>query len=117
MEKVLTRHEIAKLLSEKLKGQTSKRIPMNDIKIILRTLPEIISESVLAGSKVRLSGLGDFFGVVKPAGEGRDPRTGEPIALEERMITKFKMSRTLKENVKAAFKEAVDALPEEEVEE
>lgn len=104
LKEVLSRHDLSKAVAEKIKGQTSKRIPIDDITTILCSLQEIVKEKLMEGRKVRLPGLGDFSGVVKPAGEGRDPRTGETIKLEERMAVKFKASRTLKDEIKKLFK-------------
>ncbi len=106
MKEVLSRHDFSKAITEKIKGKTSKRITIDDVTTIICAIQEVVEDQLMAGKKVRLPGLGDFSGLVKPEGEGRDPRTGETIKLSERMAVKFKVSRTLKDNIKKLFKES-----------
>lgn len=101
---ILSTHEFAKAISEATKGLTSKKITIDDVKTILRVIPGVVGEELLAGNIVRWHGFADFESVVMPAGEGKDPRTGETIQLEERMLTKVRLSRSYKESVKSAYK-------------
>lgn len=103
---VLSRHDLSKAIAEEIKGKTSKRLTIDDVTTVLCAIQEVVKEQLMAGKKVRLPGLGDFSGIVKPAGEGRDPRTGEVIQLDERMSVKFKASRTLRDEIKRLFKES-----------
>lgn len=106
VKEVLSRHDLSKAITEKIKGKTSKRVTIDDVTTIICAIQEVVKDNLMAGKKVRLPGLGDFSSVVKPAGEGRDPRTGETIQLDERMAVKFKPSRTLKDEIKKLFKES-----------
>lgn len=101
----LSTHEFAKAIAESLKGETSKRITIEDIKIVLNRIPAVVLEAILAGDEIRWHGFADFFGVVKEAGEGVNPATGEKIDLDERLQAKAKLSRTWKEKVKKKYAE------------
>lgn len=56
---------------------------------------EAISEALKAGEKVTLVGFGTFAPVVKPAHEGKNPRTGEVIEIAEKTVVKFKAGADL----------------------
>ena len=56
-----------------------------------------ITEALKAGDDVRLIGFGNFTVAVRPAGEGRNPRTGEKIRIGEARQPKFKAGKTLKD--------------------
>jgi nucleoid DNA-binding protein len=101
---ILSAHDFAKKVTEAVKGLTSKKVTIEDVKVILRAIPGVIGEELLEGTIVRWHGFADFESEVKPAGEGKDPRTGETIQLEERMLTKVRVSRSYKDAIKAEFK-------------
>lgn len=50
-------------------------------------------------TKVNIHGLGTWEGVRRPAREGRDPRTGAPMQITERVAVKFTPAAKFKENV------------------
>jgi integration host factor subunit alpha len=51
---------------------------------------------------VKISGFGNFQIRTKAARPGRNPRTGEPVAIEARRVVTFHASPKLKEQVQAA---------------
>ena len=48
---------------------------------------------------VKLVGFGSFIVTKRPAGEARNPRTGETVRVEESMAPKFKAGAGLKQAV------------------
>ena len=61
-----------------------------DAKKALDAAIEAISDALKAGDKVSVLGFGTFAPVVKPAHEGKNPRTGEIIQIAEKTVVKFK---------------------------
>ncbi len=57
---------------------------------------ESITASLKAGDEVRLVGFGTFLVTKRPAGEARNPRTGETIKTKESLAPKFKAGAGLK---------------------
>ncbi len=55
-----------------------------------------ISAVIDEGDTVRLPGIGSFTRKLRPAGTGRNPRTGEPIQIAEKSVIRFKQSSTAK---------------------
>lgn len=60
-------------------------------------LLEGIVDGLKAGGEVRLVGFGTFSVADRPAGEGRNPRTGEKIAIPASRQPKFKAGKSLKD--------------------
>jgi DNA-binding protein HU-beta len=58
-----------------------------------------ISASLKSGDEVRLVGFGTFTVSTRAASEGRNPRTGEKIAIAASKQPKFKAGKGLKDAV------------------
>lgn len=66
-----------------------------DAKKALEAALEIITDAVKAGDKVSLIGFGTFSTSVRPARQGKNPRTGESIIIPEKTLVKFKAGSDL----------------------
>ncbi len=60
---------------------------------------QAITKSLRAGEEVRLVGFGTFLVTHRPAGEGRNPRTGEKIKIKASKLPKFRAGKGLKEAI------------------
>jgi DNA-binding protein HU-beta len=69
--------------------------------VLTVTLDQII-EAVAGGNKITLVGFGSFEAKKQPAREGRNPATGEAIAIPERIVPKFHAGKAFKERVSNA---------------
>ena len=68
--------------------------------LVERTL-SLICGALEAGEAVKLSGFGVFEVREKGARMGRNPKTGEPAAIEPRRVISFRASQLLKERITA----------------
>lgn len=66
--------------------------------LVERTL-ELIVESLARGETVKLSGFGVFQVRDKRARMGRNPKTGEPAAINPRRVISFRASQIMKGRV------------------
>ncbi|MDB5374831.1 MAG: family DNA-binding protein [Belnapia sp.] len=66
---------------------------------ILDAVFEAITESLKAKTDVRLVGFGTFSTSKRKAGKGRNPRTGEEIAIPATTTVRFKAGKGLKDSV------------------
>lgn len=57
---------------------------------------DAIGEAIAKGGEVRLRGFGSFARHQRPAGTGRNPRTGAEIAIAARFHAKFSPAKALK---------------------
>jgi nucleoid DNA-binding protein len=67
---------------------------------VLAALPEIIRDGVLATGKVRIHDLGTFTLRQRAARQGRNPHTGEAVAIPPKKFVKFVPASAFKERLK-----------------
>ena len=58
---------------------------------------EAITEALKAGDDVRLTGFGTFAVSKRAAREGRNPRTGKPVAIQASNSARFTAGKALKD--------------------
>ncbi|QBQ64631.1 integration host factor subunit alpha [Actinobacillus indolicus] len=92
----LTKIEIAENLVEKF--GLDKRIA----KQFVEDFFEEIRQSLEKGEEVKLSGFGNFTVRDKKARPGRNPKTGEDVAVSARRVVVFKPGQKLRERVETA---------------
>ncbi|QHB17710.1 integration host factor subunit alpha [Mannheimia pernigra] len=96
----LTKLEITENLIEKL--DLEKRVAKQFVDLFF----EEIRATLENGEEVKLSGFGNFFLREKKARPGRNPKTGENVAVSARRVVSFKASKKLRERVKLAMANA-----------
>lgn len=60
---------------------------------------DVCTEGLKGGEKIVLSGFGTFQPVKRAARQGRNPRTGESIAIPEHRTVKFVPGKDLRETL------------------
>ena len=70
--------------------------------LVERTL-DIIAEAMGRGETVKLSGFGVFQVRAKRQRMGRNPKTGEPAAIEPRRVIGFRASQVIKARIDRAL--------------
>ncbi|PID94550.1 MAG: DNA-binding protein HU [Bacteroidetes bacterium] len=58
-----------------------------------------VTETLAAGERVQLTGFGTFYVDARAARTGRNPRTGQEIAISAKRIAKFKAGKGLSDAV------------------
>ena len=66
----------------------------------VETMIDSIIEELKNGEEVSVAGLGIFSTKMRPARQGRNPRTGESIQIPAMRVPKFRAAKALKEAVK-----------------
>ncbi|MDO9237464.1 MAG: integration host factor subunit alpha [Aquabacterium sp.] len=89
----LTKAELSDLLFERL--GSNKR----ESKDMVEAFFELINDTLVEGSDVKLSGFGNFQIRRKAPRPGRNPRTGEAIPIKARHVVTFHASQKLKDMV------------------
>jgi nucleoid DNA-binding protein len=67
-------------------------------RVVERVLEDIIN-ALKAGDRVNISGFGTFTVSARSARIGRNPKTGESIAIAASRTTKFKAGKQMKESL------------------
>ncbi|MDO7692418.1 MAG: HU family DNA-binding protein, partial [Burkholderiaceae bacterium] len=68
-------------------------------KDMVDALFDIVTERLVSGDDVKITGFGNFQIRSKSSRPGRNPRTGEPVAIEARRVVTFHASPKLKDQV------------------
>jgi DNA-binding protein HU-beta len=80
-------------LSQNLKG--------SDVEKVLDELPRAIGAALREGKEIQWRGFGTFSRQDRAASEGRNPRTGEKIAIAARKVVRFRAGKGLTEAVQS----------------
>ncbi len=104
-EKTVTKAELAASIS---KLGLSLRFSQTVVDYIVQELIQALSR----GEVIHLVGFGAFRYKVRHARQGRNPKTGEQVAVPDKKIIQFKPGNELKERIRKA-KEPLQAEPEE----
>lgn len=89
----LTKAHLAELLFEQI--GLNKR----ESKEMIDAFFELISDCLVEGNDVKISGFGNFQIRTKAPRPGRNPRTGEAIPIESRRVVTFHASHKLKDQI------------------
>ncbi len=71
-----------------------------DAERAVETMIDSVSQSLSKGKEVSIAGLGIFSTKTRDARTGRNPRTGESIAIPAMRVPKFRAAKALKDAVK-----------------
>ena len=89
----LTKAHLAELLFEQI--GLNKR----ESKDMIDAFFDLVSDSLVEGNDVKVSGFGNFQIRTKAPRPGRNPRTGEPIPIQARRVVTFHASHKLKDHI------------------
>ena len=71
---------------------------------IIDTVFATVEGALKKGEEVRLVGFGNFYVSKRAASKGRNPRTGEAIAIKASKLPKFRAGKQLKDQVNGGAK-------------
>lgn len=89
----LTKAQLAELLFDQI--GLNKR----ESKDMIDSFFNLVSDSLVEGTDVKISGFGNFQIRTKAPRPGRNPRTGESIPIEARRVVTFHASHKLKDQI------------------
>ena len=89
----MNKTELIAAVAEKT-GLTKK-----DAERVVNATIDTITESLVKGDKVQVSGLGSFEVKTREARTGRNPQTGETIQIAATRLPAFKAAKALKDEV------------------
>lgn len=72
-----------------------------DAQKALEAFIDVVSEELVAGEKVQITGFGTFEVSERAAREGRNPQSGETMMIAASKSPKFKAGKVLKDKVNA----------------
>ena len=70
-----------------------------DVERIVNTIFEQITDAMARGDRVELRGFGAFSVKKRDGRVGRNPRTGEPVEVDEKHVPFFKTGKLLRDRL------------------
>lgn len=93
----MIRSELIQILAEE-----NPHLYQRDVEKIVNTVFEEIIDAMSRGDRVELRGFGAFSVKQRDARTGRNPRTGEAVAVEEKHVPFFKTGKLLRDRLNGA---------------
>jgi integration host factor subunit beta len=72
-----------------------------DVELAVKTMLQQMSDALAAGKRIEVRGFGSFSLHSRPPRIGRNPRTGEAVAVPARFAPHFKPGKALRDRVNA----------------
>jgi integration host factor subunit beta len=90
----MTKSELIEIIAAK-----QKHLPAKDIELAVKQMLEIMSDALAHGERIEIRGFGSFSLHFRPPRQGRNPKTGEAVALAGKYVPHFKPGKDLRERV------------------
>ena len=87
-------------LVEELAARFSQ-LAHRDAEHAVKTLLDAMSDTLVHGNRIEIRGFGSFSINRRPPRMGRNPRSGESVAIPEKRVPHFKPGKALREAVEA----------------
>ncbi|MEM0898994.1 MAG: integration host factor subunit beta [Pseudomonadota bacterium] len=92
----MIRSELVQIITDR-----NPHLYQRDVENIINAVFEEITDTLASGNRVELRGFGAFGVKERPAREGRNPRTGEMVKVEQKWVPFFKTGKELRERMNA----------------
>ena len=90
----MTKSELIEIIAKK-----QRHLPAKDVELAVKHLLELMGNSLAAGERIEIRGFGSFSLHYRPPRMGRNPKTGEAVALSGKHVPHFKPGKELRERV------------------
>jgi integration host factor subunit beta len=94
----MTKSELIEILAAKNSHLSNK-----DIELTVKGLLEQMSLALASGQRIEIRGFGSFSLHYRPPRLGRNPKTGDSVALAAKHVPHFKPGKELRERVNNGF--------------
>lgn len=92
----MTRSDLVEELASRFRQLTHR-----DAEHAVKTILDAMSEALVRGHRIEIRGFGSFSINRRPPRMGRNPRSGESVAIPEKRVPHFKPGKALREAVDA----------------
>lgn len=93
----MTKSELIEMVARK-----QPHLQLKDVELAIRCIVEQLTDTLSKGQRIEIRGFGSFSLRQRQARLGRNPKTGETVALTEKHTTHFKPGNELRDRVDAA---------------
>ena len=94
----MTKSELIEILARR-----QAHLKADDVDLAVKSLLEMMGGSLSAGDRIEIRGFGSFSLHYRPPRLGRNPTTGESVALPGQHVPPFKPGQDLRERVSSVL--------------
>jgi integration host factor subunit beta len=98
----MTKSELIEVIAKE-----QSHLAYRDVELAIKCMIEQMSQALASGDRIEIRGFGSFSLHYRPPRMGRNPKTGEAVALAGKHVPHFKPGKELRERVN----EVLDAAP------
>ena len=95
---MMTKSELIELLAAE-----QGHLAYKDVELAVKCLLEQMSNALASGERIEIRGFGSFSLHYRPPRIGRNPKTGESVALAGKHVPHFKPGKELRDRVNLAY--------------
>ena len=88
-----------------------EKLPKGKAELLVNTVFECLEEALRRGERIEIRGFGSFEIRRYKSYQGRNPKTGVPVSVEEKRLPFFKVGKELKERVNGSADASADGSP------
>jgi len=93
----VTKSELIEALARK-----QPHLALKDVELAVKCIIEKMNQALSTGNRIEIRGFGSFSLHKRPPRMGRNPKTGESVALTEKHVPHFKPGKELRDRVDGA---------------
>ncbi len=90
----MTKSELVATVAEAREDLTRKHA-----ELVVNTIFDCMKDALRDGDRIEIRGFGSFQVRTRASRMGRNPKTGEPVAIDEKRVPFFKVGKELRERV------------------
>jgi integration host factor subunit beta len=90
----MTKSELIEILTSR-----QSHLAGQDVELAVRELLDVVARELARGERIEIRGFGSFSLHFRPPRQGRNPKTGEAVALPGKHVPHFKPGKELRERV------------------
>jgi integration host factor subunit beta len=96
-ERQVTKSELIDVLAKQ-----QSHLALKDVELTVKCIIEQMNQALAAGERIEIRGFGSFSLRLRPPRMGRNPKTGESVALAKKHVPHFKPGKELRDRVNAS---------------
>jgi integration host factor subunit beta len=100
----MTKSELIEVIAKE-----QSHLAYRDVELAIKCMIEQMSQALASGDRIEIRGFGSFSLHFRPPRLGRNPKTGEAVALAGKHVPHFKPGKELRERVNEALDEQAAA--------
>jgi len=77
-------------------------LAQKDVELAVKCIIEKMNQALSSGERIEIRGFGSFSLHLRPPRMGRNPKTGESVALAKKYVPHFKPGKELRDRVDAS---------------